>query len=135
MADIYLEYCMDGYHLIRTNIDSYEALTVQLEQIKAEAAGLFQAIFCVDLVIGNAGRMSIGLDDRSMLAYTSQDFEENRTSLGDKFARGETIFFAGDYSLMSDKYIISYDKAMQVVKSWMDEGKISNIIEWTDELF
>lgn len=56
MADIYLEYCMDGYHLIRTNIDSYEALTVRLEQIKAEAAGLFQAIFCVDLVIGNAGR-------------------------------------------------------------------------------
>lgn len=135
MSDIYLEYCLDGYHLIRTKIDSCEALMVQLEQIRTEAAELFQAIFCVDIVIENTGRLSIGLDDRSILTYTSADFEESLTSLGDRSAQGETMFYAGDYSLMSDKYIVPYVKAMAVVKSWIDEGQIGDIIEWTDELF
>lgn len=135
MSDIYLEYCLDGYHLIRMNIDSYDALTVQLEQIRAEAAKLFHAVFCVDIVTRNVGRLSIGLSDRSILMYTSDDLEEPRTSMGDRTAQGETMFYLGDYSLMSDKYIIPYVKAMEVVKNWIDEGQMGNILEWTNELF
>ena len=135
MSELYLEYCLDGYHLIRTKIDSYDALTVQLERIRTEAAELIQAIFCVDIVIENIGRLSIGLDDRSILTYTSDDLEESLTSLGDRSAQGETMFFSGDYCLMSNKYIISYANAMEVVKAWFYERKISNIVEWTDVLY
>ena len=135
MSDVYLEYCLDGYHLIRMNIDSYDVLTDQLDQIRAEAAKIFQAIFCVDIVIRNVGRVSIGLGDRSVLMYTSDNLEESLTSLGDRTAQGETLFYSGDYCLMSDKYIVPYVKAMEVVKNWIDKGQTGNIIEWTDELF
>lgn len=36
--------------------------------------------------------MSIGLDDRSILTYISEDFEEALTSLGDESAQVETIW-------------------------------------------
>lgn len=135
MTDIYLEYCLDGYHLIQMNIDSYSALTAKLDQIRIEAAELFSAVFCVDIVIKNTGRLAIGLDDKSMLMYTSEDFEESLTSLGDRTAQGETMFYSGDYCLMSNKYIISYANAMEVVKTWFYERKLSNIVEWTDVLY
>ncbi|MDE5893838.1 MAG: hypothetical protein K2H45_13035 [Acetatifactor sp.] len=75
MTDIYLEYCLDGYHLIQMYIDSYSALTAKLDQIRIEAAELFSAVFCVDIVIKNTGRLAIGLDDKSMLMYTSSGAE------------------------------------------------------------
>ncbi len=135
MTDIYLEYCLDGYHLIQMYIDSYSALTAKLDQIRIEAAELFSVVFCVDIVIKNTGRLAIGLDDKSMLMYTSEDFEESLTSLGDRTAQGETMFYSGDYCLMSNKYIISYANAVEVVKTWFYERKISNIVEWTDALY
>ena len=135
MTDIYLEYCLDGYHLIKMYIDSYSALTAKLDQIRIEAAELFPAVFCVDIVIKNTGRLAIGLDDKSMLMYTSEDFEESLTSLGDRTAQGETMFYSGDYCLMSNKYIISYANAMEVVKTWFYERKISDIVEWADVLY
>ena len=75
------------------------------------------------------------LDSKCILTYTSEDFEETFTSLGDETAQGETVYYFGDYTLMSNKYIIPYEQAMEAIKVSVDTGKLSKSIKWTDKLF
>ncbi len=135
MLNTYLEYCLDGYNVIKEKVSSLDDLIITLQQIKDEKVKTIQAIFCVDIVVEKKGRLSIGLDDRSILTYISEDFDEALTSLGDKHAQGETMYYLGEYSLMSNKYVIPYTKAINVVDYWICQGKLSDAIEWTDEIF
>lgn len=135
MLNVYLEYCLDGYNIIKEKVNSLDDLIINLQHIKNEVANTIQAIFCVDIVVEKKGRLSIGLNDRSILTYISEDFDEALTSLGDKLAQGETIYYLGEYSLMSNKYVIPFAKAINVVDYWICQGKLSDVIEWTDEIF
>ncbi len=86
-------------------------------------------------MIGGLGRISVGLDAKCILTYTSEDFEETLTSLGDETAQGETVYYFGDYTLMSNKYIIPYEQAVETIKVSANTGKLSKSIKWTDKLF
>ena len=86
-------------------------------------------------MIEGLGRISVGLDQRCILTYTSEDFEETLTSLGDETAQGDTMYYFGDYTLMSNKYIIPFDRAIEALKVCVDTGKLSESIKWTDKLF
>lgn len=130
-----LEYCLDGYNLKECRIESFELLKAKLMQVKKEAIDAINCIFTADVVIVDVGRISIGLDDRSILTYTSADFEKNLTSLGDKFAEGYTMYYFGDYSSISNKYVIPYEKALAVLKIWVETGEMDEMIEWTDDIF
>ena len=135
MLNVYLEYCLDGYNIVKEKVNSPDDLKTNLQHINNEAAGTIQAIFCVDIVVEKKGRLSIGLDNKSILTYISEDFDEALTSLGDKFAQGETMYYLGEYSLMSNKYVIPFAKAIAVVEYWILHGELSDAIEWTDEIF
>ena len=130
-------YCMDGYHSVEIPIKSLDELLFAFERIKSEALveRKVKVIFSVDVVIEDVGRISVGLDQRCILSYTSEDFEKTLTSLGDENAEGETEYYFGDYTLMSNKYIIPCEDAIKVLDIWINSGKVSDSIKWTDKLF
>ena len=128
-------YCLDGCDGIKIPIHSTDELFACLQRIKAEALPVIDGIFSADVVIGGLGRISVGLDSKCILTYTSKDFEETLTSLGDETAQGETMYYFGDYTLMSNKYIIPYEQAMETLKVSVNTGELSENIKWTDKLF
>ena len=130
-----IEYCYDGYHDIRVDIDSFIGLQQQLEKIKKETMGIFTAPFSVDVVIDEIGRISIALDETTMLCYKSADLEFQLTAIGDLAAEGYATVYFGDYSIMSKKYLISYNLALDILDFWINTGKLSDQVSWTDKIF
>ena len=51
MLNVYLEYCLDGYNIVKEKVNSPDDLKTNLQHINNEAAGTIQAIFCVDIVV------------------------------------------------------------------------------------
>lgn len=66
MYNAYIEYCVDGYNDVVIKVDS---LQEQLKKIKEKTFDIFKAPFSVDIVINEIGRMSIGLDEDTVLCY------------------------------------------------------------------
>lgn len=128
----YIEYCADGYNDVKVPVVS---LHEQLQSIKGETAALFTAPFAVDAVINEIGRMSIGLDENTVLCYKSADLETQLTSLGDPNAEGNVTFYFGDYSAMSKKYLIPYELALDVLEYWTETGELSGKVVWTNKLY
>lgn len=128
----YIEYCVDGYHNVKVPVVS---LREQLQTIKNETADIFTAPFAVDVVIDDIGRISIGLDENTVLCYKSVDLETQLTALGDLSAEGNVTFYFGDYSVMSRKYLIPYELASDVLEHWTETGELSGKVIWTDKLF
>ena len=135
MRNVKIEYCIDGFDLRDEKINSFESLKSRLEEIKNEASDIIKSVFSVDVVVEDIGRISIGLDEKSILSYTSADFEETLTSLGDESALGETTYYFGDYSLMSNKYIVPYSEALNAIELWINHGELSAKIKWTETLY
>ncbi|MDE6728593.1 MAG: hypothetical protein K2J80_11750 [Oscillospiraceae bacterium] len=130
--NVYIEYCVDGYHDVKVPVVS---LREQLRTIKSETADIFTAPFAVDVVIDEIGRMSIGLDENTVLCYKSADLETQLTALGDLSAEGNVTFYFGDYSVMSRKYLIPYELALDVLEHWTETGELSGKVMWTDKLY
>lgn len=128
-------YCVDGYNAIEIPVGSLSELISTLQKITIEASSITEISFSADVVVEGAGRISVGLGQKCILAYTSEDFEETLTSLGDEDAEGETLYYFGDYTSMSNKYIISFDDAIKVLDVWIENGKLSDSVKWTDKLF
>lgn len=128
----YIEYCVDGYHNVKVPVVS---LREQLRTIKNETSDIFTAPFAVDVVIDEIGRMSIGLDENTVLCYKSADIETQLTALGDLSAEGNVSFYFGDYSVMSRKYLIPYELALDVLEHWTETGKLSEKVIWTDKIY
>lgn len=107
--------------------------------------GCFVSFYCVLRRVPQAAdpavraereyRPAIGLNQRCILTYTSEDFEETLTSLGDETSQGDTVYYFGDYTSMSNKYIIPYDCAIEALKIFVTTGRLSENIRWTDKLF
>lgn len=128
----YIEYCVDGYHDVRLPVVS---LREQLQTIKIETADIFTAPFAVDVVIDDIGKMSIGLDENTVLCYKSADLETQLTVLGDQSAEENATFYFGDYSVMSRKYLIPYQLALDVLEHWTETGELSGKVIWTDKIY
>ncbi|WP_295095617.1 hypothetical protein [Ruminococcus sp.] len=131
MKKAYIEYCIDGYNLIEKEIfDLYN----QLNEIKQETQEIFKAPFGLDIVIEGVGRISIGLAEQTVLCYKSDDYEIQLTAVGNMDAQGETMFYFGDYSLMSNKYLISFDLGIEIINEWIKCGILSMKVNWTEEI-
>ena len=135
MKNVRIIYCLDGYNSVEMPIHSTDELVARLQEIALEAIPVIDGIFSADVVVEDFGRISVGLNQRCILTYTSEDFEETLTSLGDETAQGETVYYFGDYTLMSNKYIIPYEQAVETIKVSANTGKLSKSIKWTDKLF
>lgn len=135
MRKVKVLYCIDGYNAIEIPIGSLSELLSTFQKIVVEALPVIKIIFSADVVVEGAGRISVGLNQKCILAYTSEDFEETLTSLGDEDAKGNTWYYFGDYTLMSNKYIIPFDDAIKVLSIWIESGKLSDSIKWTEKLF
>lgn len=44
------------------------------------------------------------------------------------------MYYLGDYSLMSNRYVIPFDTALSAVDYWLCQGGLSDAIEWTDKI-
>ena len=132
MYNAYIEYCIDGYNNIVIRVDS---LQEQLQKINEETCDIFKSPFSVDVIIEEIGRISIGLAEDTVLCYKSSDLETQLTALGDLLAEGNVSFYFGDYSLISKKYLIPYELALDVLKYWISTGNLSDKVIWTDELY
>ncbi len=135
MSKVKVLYCIDGYNTIEIPIGSLSELLSTFQKIVTEASSVIKTIFTADVVVEGTGRISVGLNQKCILAYTSEDFEETLTSLGDEGAEGDTLYYFGDDTPMSNKYIIPFDDAIKVLKVWIESGKLSDSIKWTDRLF
>lgn len=132
MYKAYIEYCIDGYNDIKKEITDLEQ---QLNNIKEETKDIFTSPFGVDIVIDSIGRMSIGITKKTIVCYKSDDFEIQLTAIGDENSSGETLFYFGDYSLMSNKYLIPYEIGLKIIHNWIDTGQLLDEVKWTDEIF
>jgi hypothetical protein len=56
-------------------------------------------------------------------------------SLGDIEASGETMFYFGDHTSVSRKYLVPRDAALEVVRIWWEKGVLARSIQWTTEIF
>jgi hypothetical protein len=56
-------------------------------------------------------------------------------SLGDKDAEGMVVFYFGDHTELSRKYLIPAADALEVIKVWFEEGVLSDGIKWTAEIY
>lgn len=134
MYNFFVEYNINGYNDIIIHVDSFDSLQVQLQKIKRETEGIFTAPFSVDVVIEGKGRMSIALDDNTVLCYKSEDLEIRLTTVGDVSAEGDVTIYFGDYSILSRRYFITYNLALDVLNDWIKTGELSDKVRWTDEL-
>ena len=92
--------------------------------------------YAVDLVREGEGRLSIGLGNNEwMLFYYSEDGEVVLNSLGNEEAEGTVLFYFGDHTELSRKYLIPSSDALEVVRTWFEDGILSNAIKWTEEIF
>lgn len=132
MEKAYIEYCIDGYNLIEKEVVD---LNNQLNEIKQEVQNVFNAPFGVDIVVAGLGMISIGLAEQTILCYKSEDFEDQLTAVGDINVQGETMFYFGDYSLMSNKYLIPFNLGVEIINGWIKSGKLPTIVEWTEEIY
>lgn len=132
MKKVTIEYCIDGYNIIEKDVVN---LFDQLNEIEKETNNIFKAPFGVDVVISGIGRISIGLAAQTVLCYISDDYETQLTAVGDINAQGETMFYFGDYALMSNKYLIPFNSGVEIVNEWIKDGILPMRVDWTEELF
>ena len=132
MESAYISYCIDGYNQIKKEVVDLHS---QLDEIKQEVQNIFSAPFGVDIVAPGLGMISIGLTEQTVLCFKSEDLDEQLTAVGDDNAQGESTFYFGDYSVMSNKYLIPYDLGVDVINEWIKDGKLPSKIEWTVEIY
>ena len=96
----------DRFKDYEEKIESLDHLEKRLQEIKNEVSKWWNIIFSVDIVLKGIGHISIALDDKCILSFYDEIEDLYLTSLGDPSAEGKTLYYFGDTSLMSNKYII-----------------------------
>jgi len=130
MFNAHLEYWDNA----EEEITSFIELKKQLETIREKSSNVYSSPVSADIVIEDVGRICIGLNDPSIITYVSADLERQMSAVGDRSVAGEVTFYCGDYSLMSRKYLLPYALALDVVKYFLESGKLSGEVEWTYEI-
>lgn len=115
---------------------TFDALISRLAELSRQYEAIVRMPYAVDLVREGVGVLSVGLGtDEWMLSIFDAEGEMIKNSLGDRAAIGETSFYFGDHTLISRKYLVPKDAALEVVRLWWEKGEISSAIQWTDEIF
>lgn len=136
MNNIDLVYGDLGQGEIIEKPSSFNELKQRLEQIRNEYNSLLKMPYGVDLVREGIGRMSVGLGfDEWIIFYYSDDGEIVLNSLGNEDADGTVLFYFGDHTEVSKKYLIPEKDALEVLGKWFEEGILSDVIKWTNEIF
>ena len=133
---ITLAYCMDGYNEIQETVTSYNSRVDRIKRIKNEAEKYIPIHFSVDIAINSKGILSVGLGEtESVIVWYNSTDDVYLTSLGDEQAIGSKLYYFGDWSDMSNKYAISWEAALLVIKVWIKTGDIGNCIKWTSIIY
>lgn len=136
MNDVLLVYGDVGKGEFTENPTSFVELKERLEDIKNEYNRLLGIPYSVDLVREGKGRLSVGLGDAEwMIFYYSEDGETVLNSLGDENLEGTVMFYFGDQTELSKKYLIPVVDAIEVIRAWFEKGEISNSIKWTEKIY
>lgn len=115
---------------------SFSELQQRLLTIRDQYRAVLNIPYAVDLVREGTGRLSVGLgDDEWMLFFYSEDGDVVLNSLGNDAAEGTVVFYFGDHTELSRKYLIPFQDALDVIKVWFEEGVLSDIIKWTEEIY
>jgi hypothetical protein len=110
---------------------------VLLELINAHAPVQVVYDVCpvIDVTLNGIGSMSIGLSVAEFLLMVQRCCRPTCYSLGDVNIDGDAVFYFGDYTAMSRKYLIPTRKALLAIKEWYDFGSLSPDIDWTERLY
>lgn len=134
MNNVTIEYCMDGYNDICENVKSFKQLENRLFEIKEQVSDDFGCIFTVDIVLANVGSLTVALDEKCILVFADVDKEVLYMSLGNPLAEGTTEYYLGDYTELSNKYIIRYAEGIKAIEEWISTNQLSNKIQWIDAI-
>jgi len=70
-----------------------------------------------------------------MLFYYSEDGEMVLNSLGDEDVEGTVLFYFGDRTELSKKYLVPEENALEVIRVWFEQGELSDAIKWTEKIY
>jgi Immunity protein Imm1 len=136
MGTVLLRYGDVGRGEFEERPATFAELERRLEEIRNEYNRLLKMPYSVDLIRGGIGILSVGLGDGYwILAYHPEAEEQSLTSLGDESADGDVLFFFGDHTLLSRKYLVPRESALSAVRTWFEEGKIGQDVRWTSKLY
>ena len=115
---------------------SFDDLKLRLENIRDKYNALLKMSYSVDLVREGVGHLSVGLGyEQWMLFYYSEDGEMVLNSLGDEDVEGTVLFYFGDRTELSKKYLVPEENALEVIRVWFEQGELSDAIKWTEKIY
>lgn len=132
MDNVFIEYCIDGHNIIKNEVKDIQK---EFNNIKTQVENIFDAPFGVDVVIKGVGRMSIGLSEHTILSYKTEDLEIQLTAVGNIDSVGNIQFYFGEYTTMSNKYLIPYELGIKIINDWITTKELPKQVEWTDKIF
>jgi hypothetical protein len=134
--NISLHYGDAGRGEFRERPASWQELEQRLAEIAKEYRLVLNMPYSVDLE-GDNGRLSVGLGDKDWILfyYPADDTKPVLNSFGDEKATGTSVFYFGQWTELSNKYLIPRSKAIEAIKLWCEAGILSSDIKWTSEIF
>jgi len=126
---------------------SFEALLGRLDELREQYGPRLGIPYSVDLLRTEGAvpddpttveRLSVGLgdDDGWMLFwFPAEDAQAPLSAVGDESAEGSVVFWFGDWSLLSRKYLVPRSAALEAIRAWFEEGVLSDVVAWTDQLY
>jgi hypothetical protein len=135
MADAILRYGDVGQGLTEERFTSFETLMNRLEEIRVKYTSLLGMPYAVDLIREPTGRLSVGIGDHEWILCFFPAEGSPLYSLGDESAEGRVLFYFGDHTRMSRRYLIPRSDAVDAIKEWFNSGLLSDAVNWTDEVF
>lgn len=116
-------------------VSDIQALVQRLDDLSREYEPIVRIAYAVD-VVGERGTMMVGMGQEGwMLSFAPKDDGEVQNSLGDATADGQAAFFFGDHTLVSRKYLIARDDALNALEHWCSTGRLNAGVRWTSALF
>lgn len=77
--------------------------------------------------------LSVGLGNNGWVLIQTIGEDEQLCSLGDSSLEGTVAFYLPQWTEVPKKMLIPKEKAWEVVKYWFETGKLSSLINWTEQ--
>jgi Immunity protein Imm1 len=124
--------------------ENIEILIDRLEGLRARYTPMVGCPFTVDVVKDDGGleseeyraRLSVGLGDGEWIVIYNPGLDKGLWlySLGDETATGFAPFFFGQWSELSRKYLVPKETALEAVRIWYEDGRLTDAVAWTSKI-
>jgi hypothetical protein len=82
----------------------------------------------------NGDRLGIGLGRVHSTVICVNGSDEWWYSVGDEMAEGTAVFLCPDWTEIAAARLVPYSTALLALREWMEHGRMTDAIKWTDEL-